>query len=118
MYSPVPVPQAKPPPVAILEQRQIQDLTERFALLKESAAAREAKEAAASAAADARVASLLASDPEAADRLATAAPKVALTKMPPGWGPGGGPLRPPPRVPGPVATKAIQLTAFQNLCRQ
>ena len=108
MYSPVPVPQAKPPPVAILEQRQIQDLTERLALLKESAAAREAKEAAAKAAADARVASLLAGDRAAADRLATASPKVALTKYPPGWGPAS--LKPPPPIPGPVA--AIQLTAF------
>ena len=113
MYSPVPVPQAKPPPVAILEQRQIQDLTERLALLKESAAAREAKEASLLASdAEARVASLLASDAAAAACLATAAPKVALTKMPPGWGPGGGPLRPPPPVPGSVAAKAIQLTAF------
>ena len=44
VYSPAPVPVAKPPLIAILEQRQIQDLTERLALLKESAAAREAKE--------------------------------------------------------------------------
>ena len=111
MYSPVPV--AKPPPIAILEQRQIQDLTERIARLKETAAAKEAKDALLLASdAEGTVASPLASDLAAAARLPTAAPKVAQTKMPPGWGPGGGPLRPPPRVPGPVAAKAIQLTAF------
>ena len=77
-------PVAKAPPAAVLEKQQIKELTARFAMLHESAAARAAAEAAEAAAADARVAELLAQDPLAADCLGTAAPSVAQTKSPPG----------------------------------